>query len=239
MTAISETSVTVLLAPENSAEIATERGELEQRAQVELPEEIVSPQEYKAVGALETRLAAFIATYEPVFDENCAAAHKAWKTSTTIRGLFLDPARALLTKCRRLRGGYEQKEKAAREAEERRIAEAQRQQEIDRQNREAKLLEKQGQKEMAAAVRSQPVYAQPVVLPSAVPEVEGMRKLRSNWTWRIIGASDRKDKAARKRAAQLVPREYLTLDDAALTAFATNSRGTVKIPGIEIYEEKV
>lgn len=239
MSATQETSVTVLLAPENRAQIDTERIAIEQRARVELPEEIVSPQEYTAVGELETRVAAFIATYEPVFDEHCAAAHKVWKTATQIRALVFDGPKALLTKCRRLRGGYEQKERAAREIEERRIAEEHRQQEIDRRNREAKLLEKQGQKEQAAAVRQQPVYAQPVALPTAVPELPGVRKLTSHWTWRIIGASDRKDKAARKRAAQVVPREYLTLDDAALTAFATNSRGTVKIPGIEIYEEKV
>ena len=64
-----------------------------------------------------------------------------------------------------------------------------------------------------------------------------------NWTWRIAGCNGadggKKNKAARKNAAKLVPREYLDLDDAAITAIAKSMKGTVKIPGIEFYEEKV
>lgn len=232
----------VLLEPKNRAEIDAQRAALVYEAERELPDEIASPAEYSAVGELEKRLGAYVDTFEPVFDEHVSAANKVWKTACAIRGMFLDVPKALKTKCRRLRGAYEQKEQEARRAEERRIAEEQRLADMKRRNEEAKLLEKQGQKDMAAAVRQQPVHAQHVSLPSAVPAVQGVASTRSNWTWRIAGCTGpdggRKDKAARKRAAALVPRQYLDLDDAALTGLRT-MRGTVKVPGIEFYEEKV
>lgn len=65
---------------------------------------------------------------------------------------------------------------------------------------------------MAASVREQPVYAPTVTLPRSVPTVAGVRATRTNWTWRIAGCTNadggRKDKAARKRAAAIVPRDY-------------------------------
>jgi hypothetical protein len=234
----------VLLEPTNIAELQAERSELLADVERELPDEIVSPAEYQAVGELEERLNRFINRVEPVFDDHVSAAHKVWKTACSIRSLFVDGAKGLKTKCRRLRGAYEQKEEQARREEERRLAEAERQRQLARQKEEAKLLEKQGQKELAQAVRSQPVAAPSVTLPSNVPTLgAGVTNLRRNWTWRVAGCTDafggRKDAAARKRAAKLVPREYLTLDDAAITALVKSTKGTVKIPGIEIFEEKV
>lgn len=232
----------VILEPTNRAEIDADRLALIAAAERELPDEIVSPSEYSAVGELEARLGAYIDRVEPVFDAHVSAAHKVWRTACAIRSMFIDAPKALKAQARRLRGDYELRERRAREAEERRIAEEDRQRQLARQREEAKLLERQGQKEMAAAVRQQPVHAPSVALPSAVPEVAGVATLRTNWTWRIAGCTDkdggRKNKAARKQAARLVPREYLDLDDAALTSLRT-MRGTVKVPGIEFFEEKV
>lgn len=230
--------VTVLLEPTNRAEIDRERLGLVAAGERDLPDEIVSPQEYAGVGELEARINEYIARVEPVFDEHVSAAHKVWKTACAIRSMFLDGPRALKDRCRKLRGAYEQKEQAARREAERLESERQRQAEIARRNAEAKLLEKQGQKDQAAAVRQQPVYAAPVALPKNVPTVTGVTALKRNWTWRPIGG-DRKDPAALKRAAQIVPREYCTLDVGAITAMVKNSKGTVRIPGIEIFEEKV
>lgn len=232
----------VLLEPKNRAEIDALRSALIVEAERELPDAIASPQEYAAVGDLEARLTAYVTRWEPVFDDHVAGAHKVWKTACGIRDFFVGVPAAWKAKCRKLRGAYEQKELEARRAEERRLAEEQRQADIRRRNEEAKLLERQGQKDMAVAVRQQPVHAQSVSLPSAIPDVAGVASTRSNWTWRIAGCTGpdggRKDKAARKRAAALVPRQYLDLDDASLTALRT-MRGTVKVPGIEFYEEKV
>ena len=235
---------TVLLQPKNRAELEAERALLIYDAERELPDEISSPAEYTAVGELEARLNAYVKRVEPVLDDHVAKARSVWQTACAIRDVFIKGPKEFAVRCRRLRGTYEQKQDEARRAEERRIAEEQRQAELKRRNDEAKLLEKQGQREMAAAVRSQPVYAPTVTLPSAVPApVAGVRATRKNWTWRIAGCTDqyggRKDPVARKKAAAIVPRDYLDLDDAALTAIAKSMKGTVKINGIEFYEEKV
>ncbi|HVL65768.1 MAG TPA: hypothetical protein VM364_00770 [Vicinamibacterales bacterium] len=234
---------TVLLQPKNRAEIDAERAALVLEAERGLPDEIASPAEYTAVGELEVRLNGYVKKFEPVFDDHVAKARSVWQTACAIRDVFIKGPKDFAARCRRLRGDYERKQEQIRLAEERRLAEEERQRQLAQRNAEAKLLEKQGQKEMAAAVRQQPVLAPSVTLPSAVPTVAGVRATRKNWTWRIAGCTDafggRKDPAARKRAAALVPREYLTLDDAALTAIAKSMKGTVKIPGIEFYEEKV
>lgn len=233
----------VRTAPKDYEEISRERSLLVAEVERELPTEIVSPQEYTAVGELETRLGAYIGKYEPLFQENTDFAHKAWKAACRIRDIFIDGPKDLKTRCRRLRGAYEQREKRERRERERQLAEKAIQEERERLQREAKLLEKQGLKEQAAAVRNTPVVAPAVALPKAVPQVAGVTATRSNWTWRIAGCTDihggRKDKDARKRAAKLVPREYLDLDDAAITAIVKSQRSAARIPGIEIFEEKV
>lgn len=230
-------------APKDYEEISRERSLMVADVERELPAEIVSPQEYTAVGELENRLGAYIMKYEPLFQENTDFAHKAWKAACRIRDIFIDGPKELKTRCRRLRGAYEQREEQERRARERQLAEDSMKQERERLAREAKLLEKQGLKDQAAAVRATPVVAQAVALPRAVPVVAGVTATRSNWTWRIAGCTDiyggKKNKDARKRAAKLAPREYLDLDDAAITAQVKTQRSACRIPGIEVYEEKV
>lgn len=231
----------VRTAPADYESISRERSLLIAEIERELPAEIVSPPEYTAVAALEERLGAYLAKYEPLFEENTSYAHKAWKAACKIRDLFIEGPKDLRTKCKRLRGAYEQAEERARREAERRLAEEAQKQERERLSREAKLLEKQGHKELAAAVRQQPVTAPAVALPKAVPTVSGVIPTRTIRTWRIAGCYDefggRKDKAARKRAALLLARDLLDLDDAAITA-RVNS-GINAIPGLEIYEKKV
>lgn len=235
----------VRTAPEGYDALLQERTVLLAELERELPEEIVSPAEYRAVAALEARLGEFIDKYEPVFDEPCSFAHKAWLAACRVRALFIDGPKALKKKAKRLRGEYEAKEDQARRERERQIAEEERQKELARRRAEAKLLEKQGQTDMAAAVRAEPVYAPAVSLPSAVPDVKGtgVSSTRENWAWRIAGCTDlfggKKDKDARKRAAKMVPRDYLDLDDGAITAYVKNQRSAARIPGIEVFKEKV
>jgi hypothetical protein len=233
----------VLLEPRNRADLDVERNALIADIERELPAEIVSPREYSAAAAIEERLNVFLKRVEPVFDEHCNGAYKVWKSACAIRSLFLDGPQALYKRVRRLRGEYEHKEEATRRERERQIAEEETRKERDRLAREARLLDKQGQKDMAAAVRATPVVAPAVSLPSAVPAVSGVNTLRRNWSWRIAGCTDlyggRKDKDARKRAAKLVPREFLDLDEAAITAHVKAQRSSARIPGIEVYEEKV
>jgi hypothetical protein len=228
----------VILEPVNRAQLDAERNAIVDDATSALPPDIVSPQEYAAIADLDARLSAFIAKYEPVFDEHCAAAHRVWKQATDIRAMFFDGPRKLKARARELLGRYKAKQDQIRRDEERRIAEEQHRAEQDRIRAEAKLLEKQGQPEIAAAVRAQPVHAPAVVLPDVVPDV-GLA-YREDFYWEPVGGDTPTNRA---RALTLLVRAdyapFLKFDDGALTAFARRTKGTIRIPGIVFRSKQI
>jgi hypothetical protein len=220
--------VMVLLEPEDRVSFDAERTEL---LSLLLPDEISSPQEYAAIAEDQGRVQAFIKRTKPSFDKVCDGAYRTWKDACGLRSLFFDGLDAFNTRARTLLGNYDQKQERIRREEERRLAEEERQREQQRINREAKLLEKQGQKEMANAVRQTPISAPAISLPSTVPDVKGL-SFREDWKWRPAGGDSPEARAA---AVKLVPREYLMLNEVALNALARGMKGTVKVPGIEFY----
>lgn len=229
----------VRLEPKNRATLDAERDALIGAVMKELETEIASPAEYAGVAEIEQRLDAFIAKVEPEFDDLCGIAHKAWKKACGIRSLFLDAPKALKARARQLLGDYKAREERQRRDAERELAEQQRRDDLERQKREAALLDKQGHAELAQAVRSQPVVAPVVVLPSAVPEVEGL-SFREEWTWIPVGGDTPHNRA--RTVALLVRPEYaqlLKLDDAGLTSFARHTKGTTRVPGIQFFSKQI
>ena len=92
---------------------------------------------------------------------------------------------------------------------------------------------------MAAAVLAEAIAAPApvVVLPDATKAVDGLKFVR-RWLWRYAGGpADLKQTppAVLARTMQLIPREYLCVDEKKVGAIARSSKGTIKIPGIEIY----
>jgi hypothetical protein len=239
MTTETSTAVLVLTEPTNRAELDAERTML---LGIQLPDAISSPQEYQALAAEQERVQRFMKRAMPAFDKVCDDAHRAWKSATVLRSMFFDSLEKFNTRARQLLGDYKTAQERARREAEQRLAEEEHQREQERLEAEARLLDKQGQASMAAAVRATPVIAPAVSLPSTVPEVVGLT-YTTHWTWRIAGSRDpqggRKDKDARKRAAALVPREFLDLDDAAITSRVTSMKSLAKIPGIEVYSEQI
>lgn len=231
-------SAVVLLEPTNRQQLDVERSEL---LTITLPDDIASAREYEELARDLERVDGFIKIAKPAFDEVCADAHKTWKSATELRALFFERLEAFSTGGRRLLGRWKTKQDEIRRAEERRLAEEERQRQLARQKEEAKQLEKQGQKDLAAAVKNTPIAAPVVNLPSAVPTVQGLT-YRTVWKWRIAGCSDiyggRKDKDARKRAAKLIDRQFVDIDDAAITAYVNNQRSAAKLAGIEVYSEQ-
>jgi len=237
--AAAETTVLVTLEPASRAQLEVERQTLLGRA---LPAALATAEEYAALAEEQARVAAFIKRVEPEFDEVCTAAHKAWKRATGLRALFFEGLHAFNDGARRLLGAYKDEQDRIRRDAELRIAEDERREAEARRAAEARALDLQGHTALAAAVLDTDISVPPVTLPSRVPEVRGLT-YATVWKWRIAGGSGaeggRKDKALRKRAAAVVPRQFLDLDDAALTAHVTSMRNTVKVPGIEIYSEQV
>ena len=240
MSATTETSVVVTLEPASRAHLEVERQTLLARP---LPTAIATADEYAALADEQARVQAFIKRVEPEFDGVCDAAYRTWKRATGLRSLFFEGLHAFNDRARQLLGAWKSEQDRIKRDAELRILEEERRAAEERRFAEACALEQQGHQALAAAVLETEIPAgPPITLPSRVPEVPGLR-FSTVWKWRIAGATGadggRKDKARRKRAAAVVPRQFLDLDDAAITAHATNMRDTVKIPGIEIYSEQV
>lgn len=229
----------VSIEPPDRATLDTDRA-LVLASCAELPDEIASPQEYKAVIDMEARLGTFLARAEPIFADHTRLVYRAWKSSLNVSEAFLGAPQKLRAKCRELLTTWTMREERARREEERKIAEARAKEEIARRAKEAKLLEQQGQKELAAQVKAQPIEPEPVVLPSARPQVDGV-SYREDWYWEPIGGDT---PANRQRVVAGFVKDALftqlvKLDDGGLTAFAKRTKGTVSVPGILIRSRKV
>jgi hypothetical protein len=226
-------------APPAIESLEAERDELLTYVSGQLPEEIISPQEYAGIAALEADLDAFIDRVSPTFDNHVAAAHKVWKSACDIRSLFLKAPKELKAKARLLLSAYQTKAIAMRRQAERELAEEQHRQDTERQAAEARLLEKQGQPEAAAALRATPVLAPAIVLPSTVPEIEGLT-YREEWYWEPVGGdtpANRTRAIAMMVRAEFIP--FVKFDDAGLTNHARRMKDTVRIPGIVFRSRQV
>jgi hypothetical protein len=134
---------------------------------------------------------------------------------------------------------YKAEQDRLREAEERRLAELQRQADEARAAAEAAALERTGDHAMAAAVLEEAITrADPVVvLPDRTRQVDGLSFVR-RWLWRYSGGpTDLKQTppAILARSLALVPREFLCVDVAKVSAHVRAHKGSAKIPGIQIF----
>jgi len=118
------------------------------------------------------------------------------------------------------------------EQERERLAEIRRQEEDRRLEQE--ILDEMAQEAVQAGdteavaelvVQKQEASYLPVVAPPSAPKVGGIG-MRKVWKWRLV-------------AYQLVPREYLKLDEVMVGNVVRGSQGKLTIPGIEIYSEDV
>lgn len=135
----------------------------------------------------------------------------------------------LETKERWIKGQMEQYDAQKREEarkEEQRLAEEARKAQEDRVLEAAVQAEKSGDTTQANLIIETPVQAPAVVIPKDVPKLENGPVFRTVWKARIINAN-------------LIPREYLVPDQKKLDGTARTMKGTIKVPGVEFYSERV
>jgi len=233
-------SAIVLLEPRERPSFEAERAELLTAAEPVIDHSIETPEQYSAVADVEARIGRFIDAVEPIFDRHCSDAHRVWKSACDIRTAFLGIPKELKAKARTLLGEYKQREARQRREAEARETERLAAIERARLELEAASLERQGQPEIAAAVREQPIDLPAVVLPSAVPDIQGLT-YREDFYWQPIGGDT---PANRAKVLLLMAKDaqyaqFLKLDDGGLTAFAKRTKGTIRIPGIEIKSRQV
>lgn len=110
-----------------------------------------------------------------------------------------------------------------RREEEDRLRQEARNREEEARLAEASRLEKEGEREMADAVLDAPVIVPAIVLPDTTKQ-EGI-SYRETWRFRVINPD-------------LVPREFLTLDEKKIGGVVRALKSEAKIPGIEVFSEK-
>ena len=167
------------------------------------------------------------------------AAHDVWKMICAREAAVLAPIDTLDRQKQAAIRMWKAEQDRLREQRERELAEEQRTLDEARVAAEAAALEASGDHEMAVAVLEEQLAAPlPVVaLPTVKQQVAGLKTVR-RWLWRYTGGpNDLKQTAPMivARSMKLVPREYLKLDETKISATVRAMKGSIKIPGIEVY----
>lgn len=120
---------------------------------------------------------------------------------------------------------YDREQERIRRAEEERQREIARKAEEDRRLREAEQAEKEGDTATAQAIIDEPVYVPPVVIERTTPKVQGI-SMQKVWKFRIANEA-------------LIPRNYMTPDMVKIGGVVRATKGSVEIPGVEVYSEDI
>jgi len=160
---------------------------------------------------------------------------RAGEMLTAVKGLLKEIDAAFDPICKRAHEAHKealnQKRRAAEpllEAErilKKGIADYQAELERRRREEEDRLREEARLAAAIAEILEEPVAAPVVHVPPAAPKLAGV-SARKVWKYRVV------DEA-------LIPRQYLTVDHAAIGRVVSALGGRAKIPGIEVYEETV
>jgi len=157
------------------------------------------------------------------FDKPINDAYKAHRSMIAARDKHDKPLADAESIVNRRMGAWKTAEDARREAAERAAREAERKAEEERRLAEAVELEEENRPAEAERVLAAPVEVAPIVMRSAVPQVQGI-STRKTWKWEIIDPD-------------LIPREYFILDEKAIGAIVRTRKDQTRIPGIRAYSE--
>lgn len=152
----------------------------------------------------------------------------AWKAVCDKERSMLDPIEAAEKEIKSKLLSYQQEQERLRLEQERKLqaeAEARARKERERLSARAGKAEASGKEEKAEALREQAesVVAPIVSVQSEAPKVEGI-SIRKTWRARVVNA-------------KAISREWLIVNEKALQAFARSTKGTVKVDGVEFFEE--
>lgn len=186
---------------------------------------IVTPQDYADAAQGTKDIKSALKKVDDFFDPAIGAAHKTWKATLAQKATVADPlkhaenilkSKQLAWRAEQERVRLETQRKLQAEADARAAAERTR---LEKEAAKLKTPElRQARMDQAAAVVA------PVVEVSSVqPEVKG-QSFRKTWKARVVDVN-------------LVPREWLVVNQSALDAFARFTKGAVGIAGVEMFEE--
>jgi len=189
---------------------------------------------YTAAGSLWKAIGDMIKEVKDTFDPICEAAHKAHKQAVEKRAKYLDPLASAQKSVKGLMSAYDAEQERIRQAEQRRLEEIARKAAEEEALLAAIAAEEEAKrngatKEEAAkeaeTVMAEPVYVAPVVIPKAVPKMQGGPVYRTVTKFRIDNEA-------------LIPRQYLVPDMVKIGGVVRALKQSANIPGITVYEER-
>lgn len=195
---------------------------------------VTDAQTYTAAGSLWKSIGEMIKEVKDTFDPICDAAHKAHKAAVEKRAKYLDPLTAAQKSVKGLMSAWDAEQERIRREEQARIEAELRKQEEERRLQEAIEAEaamkaqgatKEEVAEETTAILETPVTVAPVVIPKAVPKMQGGPVYRTIWKARIVNE-------------RLIPREYLVPDMVKINGVVRSLKGAANIPGVQAYEER-
>lgn len=156
------------------------------------------------------------------FKPSKEAAHAAHRAITALEAKLIDPLTAVKKLMATKAGSYHEEQlRKAREAEEKRLAEARRQAEEIALTQAVDLAEAGDEEGASFAIENVPMpTAQPVV---ATPKVEGVKQV-TRWKFRIVDE-------------KIIPRDFLIIDEQKLRKYAEAMKSGAKVAGVEFYPE--
>ena len=169
------------------------------------------------------------------FDGIVDKAHQAHKEAVAQRKKYLDP----IEEGRRILKGkmiaYQDTQERIRREEQARLEQEARKRAEDEQIAIAAQLEKEGDKETAEAVLSEPVQVAPVVAQRTAPAASRLSAGRSVWSAEVTNIM-----ALVKAVAEgKQPITLIQANETALNGMARSLKGSMAIPGVKAVERKV
>lgn len=191
---------------------------------------------YTQAGELLKDIKALRKEVDAAFDPIITAAHAAHREACSQKKRAETPLAEAEQILKRGLIAYDTEQELIRRAEERRLQEIARQEEEARRLDEAAALEREASaavnlaegyqlRREAEALLEQPIVAPVVTVERSTPKVTGI-SYREVWRFRIVDATK-------------IPRDYLAVDEQKIAGVVRATKGTITIPGIEAYPEKI
>ena len=204
---------------------------------------VTDAESYKMAGGLYKSIGEMIKEVKDTFDPICDAANRAHKEATAKRAKFLDPLQDAYRSVKGLMAAWDAEQERIRMEEQRRLAEIARKEAEERAILEAIAAEEEAKRngataeeaeEEAAAIIEQPVYVPPVVVPKAVPKVQGV-SYRELWSAECFDVKALCRAIGEGRAST----EYVSPNMPALNRVATALKSTMNVPGCRAVMRRV
>ena len=196
---------------------------------------VTDAQSYIVAGALWKAIKDMMKEVADTFDPIIEKAHASHKEALAQKAKFYAPLEAAYRSVKGLMSTYDADQERLRLAEQHRLEEIARKAEEERLLQEAIAAEEEAKrngatkeeaKQEAAAILSEPVYVAPIVLPKAVPKMQGGPVYSTRWDFEVTDLGK-------------IPREFMAPDLVKIRQIVTALKDQTNIPGIRAFSKRV